>query len=112
MITAEQQPISLFYIGTAGASFGFQLAGVTVKPCATAAQLMQELETLAAKSPQSIIFVDEGLAADVSDDVERLNDATLPAIVMVPGAVAGKQLSAEKLQRLMVRAVGSDIFSS
>lgn len=112
-MTADERPnIPLFYLGPPGAGFGFQLAGMAVTSCATAAALLEQLRLRAAETPQSIIFVDERLAADVLDEVEQLNDSVLPAIVLVPGAAVGRQLSAEKLQRLMVRAVGSDIFSS
>ncbi|PIT97717.1 MAG: hypothetical protein COT71_04515 [Candidatus Andersenbacteria bacterium CG10_big_fil_rev_8_21_14_0_10_54_11] len=102
----------LYYLGPAGEGFGFQLAGITVVPCASAAELVKQLTKLAADSPRSILFVDEGLAAQVLDEVERLNDAVLPVILLVPGAAVSRQVSAQNMARLMTRAVGSDIFSS
>lgn len=100
------------YVGPEGAGLGFQLAGIAVHECGNGESAMQTLKTLKQAGEATIIFVDEGLAEEYLEVVAKLNEDALPAIILLPNPTEAKNLSAQNLQQLMVRAVGSDIFSS
>lgn len=101
----------IVYLGPSGAGLGFHLSGVTVIACDDAPAMLRELKRLVADGSVGIVLVDEHLAADVYEDIERLNEATLPAIVLIahPGALL--QLSARRIEDLIIRAVGSDVLT-
>jgi vacuolar-type H+-ATPase subunit F/Vma7 len=102
----------LAYVGPAGAGMGFNLAGITVQTCDEVAQLVPALRKLKESTQYGIIFVDEGLAEPVLADVERLNADTLPAIVLLPNPTKPANLAQVKLNNLMIKAVGTDIFNT
>lgn len=107
---SEKTGVPITYLGPPGAGFGFQLAGVTTRECESDAELLLALKKLVADENAGIIFVDEMLAENVLEDIDQLNQNTLPAIVLLANSVASKRLAAKKMDRLMIRAVGSDIF--
>jgi vacuolar-type H+-ATPase subunit F/Vma7 len=100
------------YIGQVGAGLGFALAGVLVLETENSEKMLEHLKEI--RETAKVVFLDEGLAGDVLDEVERLNTEPLPAIVLLPKP--GKQgdeesATSERMKRLMIQAVGSDIFS-
>ena len=111
-MTADNQKnkLKMIYIGPAGSGLGFSLSGMTVIACDSAANLLKELRGIKKNDANSIVFVDEHLAAEVLPEVESLNENALPAIVLLTNATDPKHLAAKKMNRLMIKAVGSDIF--
>lgn len=105
-------PTPLVYIGPTGAGLGFQLSGIAVMTCDDDTVLVRLLRQLKEEKKYHIIFVDEGLATKVLDDVERLNEDTLPAIVLLPNPAAPRNLAQEKMNKLVIKAVGSDILGT
>jgi vacuolar-type H+-ATPase subunit F/Vma7 len=68
-------------------------------------------EALVAAGSHHNIFVDEGLAGNNAEAIARLNENPRPAIILLPNPAQPKGVAAANLQQLMVRAIGSDIFS-
>jgi len=104
--------VNITYLGPPGAGFGFQLAGMMTTECSSGDELLSSLKQLVADKKAGIVFVDESLAEGVMDEVEKLNENTMPAIVLLTNPVESKRLAAAKMDRLMIRAVGSDIFNN
>ena len=102
---------TLTYIGPSGSGLGFQMSGMQVSQADTSEGLLRRIRSILSSGPDHIIFVNERLAVDVMDEVEALNRHAMPTIVFVPDVVVASRLAADKMQRLMLRAVGSDIFS-
>lgn len=100
------------YLGPAGAGLGFQLSGLTVFEPASPDEMLKTLRQLAGEGEFGIIFVDEGLAEPHREAIAKLNEHPLPAIIMLPNPAAPTGAAARNLQQLMVRAIGSDIFSN
>lgn len=98
------------YIGPIGAGFGFKLAGIDVHECVDADDMVGTLKALVQKGTHNIIFVDETLAKNVLDVIAKLNQNPLPAIILLANPVEAQKVAATNLQKLMVRAIGSDIF--
>ena len=103
---------TLVYCGPAGAGVGFQLSGIDVVACDTSVELIARLKEFVRTQAYSVIFVDEGLAAEVLPEIEALNQKPEPTIMVVPNPTNPQHLASRKLNQLMIKAVGSDIFSS
>jgi len=109
-ITNTNTKSSVAYIGPVGAGFGFKLAGINVHECVDADGMVGTLKSLVQQGNHNIIFVDETLAKHVLDIIAKLNQNPLPAIILLANPVEAQKVAATNLQKLMVRAIGSDIF--
>ncbi|MFH1354302.1 MAG: V-type ATP synthase subunit F [bacterium] len=109
MENKEQTKIT--YLGPSGAGFGFRLAGIDIITCDSPNDLVSRLKEIKEEGESGIVLIDEGLAEDVLDDVEKMNQDALPAIVLVTQPGKSKHLAAHKMNRLLIKAVGSDILS-
>ncbi len=106
----EKQPAGIIYLGRRGAGLGFRLAGIEATDCHTPQKLLSELTKKKKEAPSSIIFVDEELAEQVTDEIQKMSEGALPAVVMVAGPGGPRHIGARKMDGLLVKAVGSDVF--
>lgn len=112
MNNTAAQSKSLVYLGPTGAGLGFKLSGITTQALASPDEVIPAIRQLKESGEAQIIFVDEVLAAPHLADLEKLNEDTVPAIVLLPNPTAETSTAAAKMQNLIIRAVGSDIVSS
>ena len=77
--------------------------------CDSSGDLVSRLKEIKERGKSGIVLVDEGLAESVLDDVEKMNQEALPAIVLVTRPGKSRKLAAQKMDRLLIKAVGSDI---
>jgi len=101
----------MVYIGLVGAGLGFRLSGIDIIEVTAGDEALAAVREFKDKGRYSIIFIDEGLAAEVLADIEKLNADTLPAIVLLPNPAKPQNLTQETMNNLVIQAVGSDIFS-
>ena len=99
---------AMVYLGPPGSGLGFRMSGVTVAAVASSEALVAAVRHYKEAGVQ-LLFADEGLAAPVLDELERLTEDPLPALVLVPDPIEPKQVTQTKMNNLMIRAVGSDI---
>ncbi len=104
--------VNLIYIGVAGGDLGFKLAGMETLNAENGETLVITLKDIKRERPNSIVFIDEQLAEDVWDEVAKLNENTMPALVLLADPANPQNLAAKKMAKLMIRAVGSNIFGS
>lgn len=102
----------LAYIGPAGSSFGFTMAGMATHQCDHAEELLTLLRQFRDEGTYQIIFIDEGLATTVHEDIERLNQQTIPALILVSNPTNPQHIATEKMNRLIIKALGADILSN
>ena len=57
----------------------------------------------------AIIYVEENLAAEIRQDINRYKDSPTPAIILIPGRDGTLGLGQSALQEAVERAVGSNI---
>lgn len=105
----DKEKAQMVYIGPAGAGFGFRMSGVDVVESDGSSDMLKRLKAF--KDQYSIVFVDEGLAQPVLAEIEVLNEEPIPAIVLLPNPTQPINLTQEKMNNLVIKAVGSDIFS-
>ena len=100
------------YIGPTGAGLGFSLSGIHVEETEDAAHALSLVREWKANGAYTIIFLDEALATENLDAIRTLNEDPLPAIMLLPNPSLPTNTAAKNLQQLMIRAIGSDIFST
>jgi len=111
-MSTETTKGAMAYVGPVGAGLGFRLSGIAVSEVTSDEELLTTIKQLKDTNNYSIIFIDEGLAAEVLADIEKLNADTIPAIVLLPNPANPQNLTQETMNNLVVQAVGSDIFNS
>ncbi len=100
------------YIGPTGAGLGFSLSGIHVEETDDPLQALHLVRTWKQEGVYSIIFMDEVLADANLKAIRALNEDVLPSIMLLPNPFNPTHTAARNLQQLMIRAIGSDIFST
>lgn len=95
-------------LGDRDSVLGFQALGLSVFPAETAEEARETLHRLA-RERFAIIYLTEGLAADLGSDLARYRDAPTPAVILIPGKEGSLGLGSGLMKRAVERAVGADI---
>lgn len=107
-------------VGSREAVSGFALLGIHVSPVSSPEEAVAAFYELkkqmtrddqgAERNTYAIVFVAEDLMADLSpDDEKRLMRGALPAIIPLPSHKGSTGYGLERLQRIVERAIGSNI---
>ncbi len=95
-------------IGDAQSVLGFKAFGLDVFPCATSEEAIHELRHIA-KEDYGIIYITEGLAKDMQDEISQYVSAKTPAIIPIPGVDGNYGIGVANVKKSVERAVGADI---
>lgn len=110
-MTKTQQQVDLVYLGGPGSDFGFKLAGIKTITCINQVDVLTQVKKIVDSNQTSIAFIDEGLIEDVQEELDQLTDNPICSVVLLPNPTNPKRLAAKQMNRLMIQAVGSDIFN-
>lgn len=89
---------------------GFKALGLDIFPVAGAEDARQTLRRITRQGEEyAIIYVEEGVAKDLSAEIDRFKDSPTPAIILIPGREGPLGLGQSALKAAVERAVGSDI---
>lgn len=106
-------PTALAYIGLLGQGLGFHLAGIDVIECISPDEVVAKLTACVQSKTYAIIFLDEALAAEHGEEIGKLNASPLPSILLLPNSASSSAVGgAQALKNLIIKAVGSDIFTT
>lgn len=96
-------------IGNRDSVLGFTALGFSVHEAADAESAAAVMHRLARDPDNAVIFITEGYAAIIEEDIARYKDAPLPAIVTIPGAAGSSGYGMRAIKSAVERAVGADI---
>ena len=89
---------------------GFKALGLDTCPAANAQEAKEALRRLTRESDDyAIIYIEEGLAQQLSAEIDKFKDSVTPAIILIPGREGSLGIGKENIQRAIERAVGADI---
>ena len=89
---------------------GFKALGLETFPVDTPEEARQTLHSLTRPGGDyAILYIEEGLAKDLSGDIDKFKDSPTPAIILIPGREGPLGLGQSALKAAVERAVGSDI---
>ena len=98
-------------LGDRDSVYGFGALGLEVFPVEepeAGAKLLRRL----AEEGYAVLYVTEALCAQIPDELERLRERPLPAVIPIPGISGNTGLGLTQLKHSVEQAVGSDILSA
>ena len=99
-------------VGSPDTVLGFKALGLDTFPVREASEARRALRTLTKADEAdvySIIYIEEGLAADLTAEIARFKDSPTPAIILIPGREGPLGLGRSALKSAVERAVGTNI---
>ncbi len=89
---------------------GFKALGLETCPAANAHEAREALRRLTRESEDyAIIYIEEGLAQQLSAEIDKYKDSPTPAIILIPGREGSIGLGQSALKAAVERAVGTNI---
>lgn len=89
---------------------GFKALGLDVFPVDTGEEAKHILRTLArSEENYAIIYVEENLAQEITQEIARYKDDPQHAVILIPGREGPIGLGQSALKAAVERAVGTDI---
>lgn len=96
-------------VGDRDSVLGFMALGFTVFDVSSADEARMKLRNAVKNGDFAVLFVTEGIAKQIEDEIEKYKDLPLPAIVSVPGRDGSTGYGMENIRDAALRAVGADI---
>ena len=88
--------------------YGFGAVGLEVFPVEGVEEGARTLRRLA-REGYAVLYVTEALCAQIPEELDRLREAPLPAVVPIPGISGNTGLGMAQVRRSVEQAVGSNI---
>jgi V/A-type H+-transporting ATPase subunit F len=95
-------------VGPYDSIYGFATLGLDTFPVQDAKQGAETLRRLA-DSDYAVIYITEGLAAQLTAEIDRIKERLLPAVILIPGISGNTGEGVEQVKKCVEQAVGSDI---
>lgn len=109
--TKQKQQVDILYLGLPGSDFGFKIAGIKSIACHDSQSMLSRVKEIVNSGKNSIVFIDENLVESVQEDFDQLTGSATCSVVLLPSPTEPKRLAAKQMDKLMIQAVGSDIFN-
>ncbi|CCX36763.1 aTP synthase subunit F [Clostridium sp. CAG:1013] len=98
-------------LGDRDSIYGFGALGLEVFPIEEAETGAKTLRRLA-EEDYAVLYVTEALCAQIPQELERLRERPLPAVVPIPGLSGNTGMGMAMVKRSVEQAVGSDILAN
>ena len=95
-------------IGDRASVYGFAALGLDTHYVTTADEAKKLLRRLAGEDC-AVIYITEQLAELIPDELERLKESPLPAVIPIPGVYGNTGMGMRAVNESVIKAVGSDI---
>ncbi|MCI8599736.1 MAG: V-type ATP synthase subunit F [Lachnospiraceae bacterium] len=98
-------------LGDYDSIYGFAALGLDTFPVTDPAEAAKELHRLAG-GEYAVIYITEGLAAQIGHEIGKYKEQVLPSIILIPGVSGNTGMGIEGVKKSVEQAVGSDILFS
>ena len=88
--------------------YGFGALGLSTFPVSEEKEAVETFRKLCS-GDYGIIYVTEALAEILKEEIEKVSENMLPAVILIPGISGNTGKGMESVKESVVRAVGSDI---
>ncbi|MCC8141014.1 MAG: V-type ATP synthase subunit F [Lachnospiraceae bacterium] len=88
--------------------YGFAALGLETFPISDPEEAKRKLRDLAAED-FAVIYMTEGLAAQIEKEINKYKEQQLPAIILIPGISGNTGEGVQNVKLSVEQAVGSDI---
>jgi V/A-type H+-transporting ATPase subunit F len=95
-------------LGPYDSIYGFATLGLDIFAVSDAAEGEEKLRKLAS-GDYAVVYITEGLAEQMSHEIEKYQTQLTPAIILIPGISGNTGKGIENVKATVEQAVGSDI---
>ncbi len=95
-------------LGDRDSIYGFAALGLDVFPVTNEDEGKETLKKLA-EGEYAVIYITEGLAAELEHELDHFKELPLPAIIPIPGVTGNTGMGIKMVKKSVEQAVGSDI---
>jgi len=95
-------------LGSYDSIYGFSTLGLDIFPVNDPDEAKSRLKWLT-EEKYAVIYVTEGLAASMQQEIEKYKEQLLPAIILIPGITGNTGAGVSGVKSSVEKAVGSDI---
>ena len=95
-------------IGDRASVYGFAALGLDTHYVTAADDAKKLLRQLAGEDC-AVIYITEQLAQQLKDELARMGESPLPAVIPIPGVYGNTGMGMRAVNESVIRAVGSDI---
>lgn len=95
-------------LGDRDSIYGFAALGLDVYPVPGKEEGAKKLKELCAGGV-AVIYITEGLAAELENEIVHYKSLPLPAIIPIPGITGNTGMGIKMVKKSVEQAVGSDI---
>lgn len=95
-------------LGPYDSIYGFATLGLDIFPVSDPEEGKKQLKTLTS-ADYAVIYVTEGLAAAMQQEIDKYKEQLLPAIILIPGIAGNTGAGVRGVKKSVEQAVGSDI---
>ncbi|NLY82960.1 MAG: V-type ATP synthase subunit F [Clostridiales bacterium] len=95
-------------IGDKDSVLGFKALGIDAYPVFDGDEAKKKVDTLARQN-YGIIFITEQLASLITSTIERYNNKTIPAVILIPSNQGTLNIGMDKISANVEKAVGMNI---
>ena len=108
----EQQTYRIAMIGDSSTVRGFSAGGIDPYSADNSVQALRFLEQLIDQQEHAIIFITETLAESIIDNITRIKNGPVPAVIIIPDQSKSKGIGYEKIRFAVERAIGIDLLGA
>ena len=98
-------------LGDYDSIYGFAALGLDTFPVTDPADAAKKLRQMAA-GEYAVVYITEGLAAQIESEIEKYREQLFPAVILIPGVSGNTGKGIEGVRKSVEQAVGSDILFS
>lgn len=98
-------------LGPHDSIYGFAALGLDIYPVSNPQEGAEKLKSLASGN-YAVIYITEGLAAELDHEIQKYKDQLMPAIILIPGVSGNTGAGVQGVKNSVEQAVGSDILFS
>lgn len=88
--------------------YGFGALGIEIFPSEDRESSTKIFKNLCGGS-YAVIYITEGCAAEIEEEIEKTAENLLPAVILIPGVSHNTGKGMQNVKRSVEQAVGSDI---
>jgi len=102
--------LKIAVVGGAETVIGFKALGLEAVSVENAEEAKSALKALTAEGEEyAIIYIEENLAQELAQEIDKFKDVPSPAIIVIPGRDGSTGSGLAALQAAVERAVGTNI---
>lgn len=98
-------------MGDKDSIYGFASLGLTIYPVEDPQQAVHILRNIV-ENGYAVVYITEYLASQLSSEIDRYRELTVPAIIPIPGVKGNTGIGMASVSKSVEQAVGSDILSN